>query len=73
MLGRHGVHESTLHATSLSAHNDYNDTHNDITKQPTRNIPHSTTRMLYVTRMLYAIRICFIRARAIRPVAVARS
>jgi len=27
----HGIHESTLHATSLSAHNDNNDTHNDIT------------------------------------------
>ena len=33
----HGIHESTLHATSLSAHNDNNDTHNDITKQPTHN------------------------------------
>ena len=67
--GRHGVHESTLHATSLSAHND----NNDITKQPTRNTPHNTTRMLYAVRMLYAIRIYFIRARATRPVAVARS
>ena len=42
-----------LYTPRLSLRNDNNnDTHNDITKQPTRNTPHSTTRMLYATRML---------------------